>query len=191
MRYLFERFLKRSTRKVVAMLRQFWPSERVVPVVGPDGRNWQYITVTRDMVTAEYTVDIEPGSTEKVDKNIRVRQTIDAMAQLTPMVPYLQAQGYDLNMPELVRTYLKNTMFARNADKFLVQLPPPQPQPMPDQGMAEPGMEEQGGMMNPQAQQAMMAAPMPVNNNGGMPWDMSTANMGRMMSESLNGAGGM
>lgn len=183
MRYCFERLLRRSTNKVVQILRQFWGPERIVRITGESGTSWQFVQVTGDMVDADFEVDIEPGSTEKVDKNIRVRQTIDAMAQLVPLVPLLQQQGYDLNLPELVRLYLKNTEITKTPEKILTRFQ----QPM----MQDPMMGQQQGMigMDTQAQQAMLPAPDSVNNMNMQPWQTGPAQTGRMYSEAAYAGG--
>ncbi len=178
MRFLLERALIESTRKDVAMLRQFWGPKRIVPLVGDDGRVWEMVSLTQDLVTADYEVSIEPGSTERVDKNLRVRQTIDAMAQLVPLMPYLQQMGYTVNLPELIRTYLRNTEVFRNPDRVIVPLPPAPP---PPQQLTGPGGGNDAAA-TPMEAQAQTPAPTPVNNMGQMPWDTDPSQMGQMFS---------
>ena len=182
MRFPLDRFLRNSTRKLVGLLRQFWPASRVVPIVGDDGRIWDTLTVTRDIVQAEYEVDIEPGSTERIDRNIRIRQTIDSIRELAPIDPLLKQMGWQLNWPEIVKVYLKNTEIFRNPEKALIPLPPPQAQPMGGQPTPE-----QGGQMGGQAN--VVPFPGAVNNMGQMPQETEAGAQGRMMSEMM-GSGG-
>lgn len=182
MRFLFERALIRSARRDVMMLRQFWGPERVVPIVGPDGQIWAEARLTASDINAEYEIYLEPGSTERVDKNVRARQTIDAIAQLTPLIPILQQQGWTVNMVELVKAYLRNVDVVRNPERLLMPL---QPQPQPPPGPGEPPPPSGA----PPAAQPML--PTPVNNMDQMPTEGAGFDLGRMFSESLNGAGGM
>jgi hypothetical protein len=180
MRFLLERALVKSTRKDVSMLRQFWGPERVVPLVGDDGRVWQMVSLSQDLVAADYEVTIEPGSTERVDKSVRVRQTIDAMAQLVPLMPYLQQMGFTLNVPELVRTYLRNTEVFRNPERIIVQLPPMAPPPMQLEGP-----QGNDAPATPQEAQAQLPASTPVNNMNQMPWETDPAQIGQMFSQRI------
>jgi len=200
MRYLSERWIRRSAKRIMKLLAQFWTGEQVVALIGPDGRAFDYIRVDKELLAAEYDVDIESGSTERVDKAVRARQTIDAMAQLTPIVPFLNAQGYDINWPELVRQYIRNTDITRTPEKIIIQLPPPQPQPQqqPMMGQGQPGQgspqeqapgQPQGGNVVPfPAQmanqiQSQTPAPTTVNQMGQMPTETGPFQTGRMFSQ--------
>ncbi len=193
MRATVDRFLRNSTRKQVQLLRQYWPPERVTPIVGPDGRLWNMLQVTGDMVRAEYDVDIEPGSTERVDKRVRIRQTIDAIRELVPLIPYMQAQGWDLDMPELVKNYLQNTDVYSNPEKVV------KPYTNQLQGFIE-YLQSLGYNIDPQAIQAFLQnsqggatsgssvnkAPETVTNIGQMPTEGAPFQSGRALSEAQN-----
>lgn len=178
MRNKLDRMLRNSTRRVVDLLKQFWGPERVVPLVGPDGQSWSAFRIPQDMVQAAFDVDVEPGSTERIDKNVRIRQIIDSMQTLEPFVPYLQQQGYDLNWPEVIKDYLQATDVSRNPARWLVQLPPPQPQ-APDMG---------GGQMSGQPSTAYQLPPATAVNDGQMmPWDEDQGGYARTYSEAQTG----
>lgn len=178
MRTILDRFLRRSTKRIVSLLKQFWGAERVISLVGPDGQIWNNLSVPYDVITTPFDVDIEPGSTERIDKNVRIRQIIDAMQTLTPMVPYLQAAGHDLNWPEVVKDYLKATDVVRNPSRWLVQLPPPQPGASPQLGAES---------VSPQVTGAQLPPPTEINNMGEMPWDRDAGAYGRVFSEQGTG----
>lgn len=189
MRGKYEEFLRTNCRKTLAIIRQFWDINRIVPLFGPDGQLFEEVRVPRETLYAEFDVDIEANSTERVDSAVRKRQITEAMQTMAPYVPYLNAQGWDLNWPYLFRQYLKLTEFCRNPDKALIQLnPQPQPQQQaPAQqggGNVVPFPGQQGG----QPPESMMQAPQQVNGLGGIQQQGMPFDMQRMNSEA-NGAG--
>ncbi|MCC6798302.1 MAG: hypothetical protein IT366_24530 [Candidatus Hydrogenedentes bacterium] len=143
MRYFNDRALKGSARRLIVLLKTFWGTERVVPICGADGKLWEMVRIPREWVLAEYEVDIEPGSTERVDKVVRTRQIIDAMTQLAPWIPLLKEQGMTLFAPELISKYLQNTDVFRNSQRLLIPYQPPMVDangnPLPGQPSAQPG----------------------------------------------------
>jgi len=171
-------FLTRSTRKVIEILRQFWGEERVVPITGPEGSIWSMIKVPQNVVSAAFSVAIEPGSTAKTDRNIRVRQVIDAMQQLLPMEPQLNAKGYTLNAPELAKHFIKETGLAKNPDRFITLLPqqpmmPAETPPSVASASSAVGVE---GSQQPN-----------MNQMGQMPTETDAGQSGRMFSEAQPG----
>lgn len=183
MRWRYEEFLRTLCRKTFAIVRQFWDNNRVVPLVGPDGQLWNEVRVPRETLFAEFDVDIEANSTERVDSAVRKRQIIEAMQTLQPFVPFLNAQGWDLNWPYMIRNYLKLTEFSRNPDRALIQLPPPQPQPAQGQNVV-PFPGQQGG----QPPESMMQSPQQVNGMGQMQQQGMPFQMQRMNSEANGGS---
>jgi hypothetical protein len=187
MRGTFEDALRDSGKKDLKILRQFWGADRVVPIVGPDGMVWDQYRLQKAELD-EVDLDLEVGSTERVDKNVRARQTIDAMAQLPNLIPLLQQQGYMINAVELAKTYLRNTDVFKNSDRILIPLPPP-PQIDPNTGQpipqAQGGMMQEQGMMDP----SQMAGPASVNMMGQMMGQSEPSVVGRGLSEILSGGG--
>lgn len=172
MRRVLDRGLRRSTRKIVSMLKRFWGPERIIPLVGPDGQDWAMYAVSYDLVNSQYEVDIEPGSTERVDKNVRIRQMIDAMNTIGPYIQYLNAQGYDFDWSVLFKEFLEKTEVVRNAEKLIV--------PYGQAGMGAQMQQQQqmgGGGMGQQP------APMNVNNSGAMPWDNGGSEEGQVFKQ--------
>jgi len=131
-------FLRASTQCTIKMLRTFWGPERIVPMLTEDGQIAAQFPVSLDDANSEYEIDIEPGSTQRIDTGTRTRQVIDMMATLTPYVPYLQAQGFDVNWPELVKRMIKESGLFGQTENILVQLPPPQAQPQQGQPAGQP-----------------------------------------------------
>ncbi|MCC6155704.1 MAG: hypothetical protein IT367_18185 [Candidatus Hydrogenedentes bacterium] len=169
MRYANDRALKGSARRLIALLKNFWGTDRVVPICGADGQLWEMVRIPREWVMAEYEVDIEPGSTERVDKVVRTRQIIDAMTQLAPWIPLLKEQGMTLFAPELITKYLQNTDVFRNSQRLLIPYTPPMvdengnpitggtPVP-PSNGLQLPAATSEGPMDSmPQMQEAGLA----------------------------------
>ena len=175
MRYRFERSLVGSARRDMKTVRKYWGAERVVPIVGEDGMVWDMVRVSEDVVLSDYEVILEPGSTERVDKAVRTRQIIDAIGQLPPLREWLVTKGWDINIVELVKEYLKNTEVFRTVSKVLVPL-----QPM---GML-PTSESRRGKQGPQGQPGAAGA---VNGLGQMPQESGAGVAGRVLSEAFGG----
>ena len=139
MRYQVDRFLTGSTRKLVSLLRQFWKGQQVVPIVGEDGQIWDAI-VNEDVmrgVYGEYDVAIEPGSTERVDRNARMRQHIELMRELTNMKPHIETQGKTVDLARFAVDILRDSDVVKNPERYIIPL---QPQPV-----AQPAQPAQGG----------------------------------------------
>jgi len=178
MRYANDRALKGSARRVIALLKNFWGAERVVPICGEDGKLWEMLSIPREWVLAEYEVDIEPGSTERVDRVVRTRQIIDAIRELLPLNEAMKQQGWQVYLPELVKKYLHNTDVFRTSDRVLVPYTPPlvdeMGNPIPDAG------GNAGGMPGPESEGAF----------GSMPQLQDAGLTGRALSEGFGGGFG-
>lgn len=178
MRYRLERAIVDSDRKIMDILVEFWDSSKVIPMVGPDGANWEYLQVARQILPGGFEIDIEPGSTERIDKNVRNRQAIEMMRELIGLAPLLQAQQFDINWAELVKTMIKNTEIIRNPDRVLFRL---NPQPLP--GAPAPSSSaqtSQGGAFQ-------LPSPMGVSMTGQAPWESNAGVSGRANSEAMGG----
>lgn len=138
MRFKVDQMLRGSTRKIMALLRQFWTGQQVIPIVGENGQLWDVVvrdtnTVinpqTQEPVHGEYDVDIEPGSTERVDRNVRLRQGIELFREALNAQPFLQQQGKMLDLGELFKNILRDSDLVKNPDRILinVQQPPVAP----------------------------------------------------------------
>jgi hypothetical protein len=186
MRHQLELFLRSSVRKMLGVTRQYWGADRVVPLFGPDGQMFDEVRVPREVLFAEYDVQIQVNSTERVDDAVRRRQIIDATQVLIPIEDLLRAQGYSVNWPAFAREYMRTTQIFPNPDKALIQLPPPQPAAPPQQGAPNvvpfPGQQaQQVNSMTPSAQ--------PMNMNGQMQNQGAPFEMQRAMSEGNFGGG--
>lgn len=166
MQYQNTRFLRGSTRKLVAIIRKFWPIERIIPITGPDGQIFQLAHVTRDQVMSDFEVDIEPGSTERVDQSVQRRQIIDAIQQMVGMEPWMNRQGAGFNWIEVAKTFLKTLNLSTNPDKLILVTEPQQPQ--------QPG----NVLPFPQGQNATG-----INPSGQAPTELAGFESGRMLSE--------
>jgi len=171
MRGMLDDFLEESTRRIVALLRQFYTGQQVFPILGDDGNVWLQ-TVTQQTVNGEYDVAIEPGSTERVDRNARMRQSIELLQVLTPMNEAMMAQGKQLNFEEVLRQILSNSDIVKNPDNIIIPLPPPPPQPQ------QPQQPQQQG-----AVQGQQPAPADVNGLGQVVQEQQGFQNGRQFSE--------
>ena len=179
MRFSVDQFLRDSARKTVNLLRQFYGGEDVVPVVGPDGSTWN-MPITPRILRGEYDVDIEPGSTERVDRAARFRQSIELFREAAQANQLLMQQGSSIDLGELFKIILRDSEVVKNPDRIVTQL---QPAPMPQPGMlpqpgAGPSQSTGGG------------APMPglatVMPRGQMPQATGAFQNGRALSENMN-----
>lgn len=180
MRDQVDQMLRGSTRKIVALLRQFWTSEQIVPIVGPDGQTWD-VVVDKNTVAGEYDVDIESGSTERVDRNARMRQTIELLQTLGPMQQLLIAQGHAINFPELLKTMLRNTDVVKNPDRIIFALQPQQAVAGPQLaagGQVAGGQPSATGVVQTQSPQ-----PAPVNALDQLTTTTDAFATGRQLSE--------
>lgn len=191
MRHMLDRALRNSLRKVAKIIRGFYGPDRVVPIAGPGGAYWQFVQLSPMLLQADLDIDIEPGSTERIDKNVRVRQITEAMDRLMAMDPLLQQQGYIVNWAEMAKDFLKQTEVVKNPDKLIMQLPPMPPMMPPhggDMGGGAPMGPPPGqppGMATPPGFGNNMPAPTNVNNMGAgaMPWETNAAAMGNAFSQ--------
>lgn len=120
MRFVVDQMLRDSTRHIVSLMKQFWKSRDVIPVIGPDGELWD---LTGDQLNFEYDVDIEPGSTERVDRNARMRQSIELIQVLGAVAPLIEQQGGRLDIAEVLREVLQNNDIIKNPDRVLKSAP--------------------------------------------------------------------
>ena len=127
MRHEVDKMLRGSVRKMMGLLRQFWSADRVVPVVGPDGLIWDE-PVSKDTINGDYDIDIEPGSTERIDRAARFRQNLDLLQQLIPMQPLLVQQGKAIDFAELISRMLVESDVVKNPDRIIFPITPQQMQ---------------------------------------------------------------
>ena len=170
MRFAVDQFLRDSARKTVNLMRQFYSGEDIMPVVGPDGQAFN-ITIAPRVLKGEYDVDIEPGSTERVDRQARLRQSIELFREAVAANPALQQQGQMINLGELFKIILRDSEVVKNPDRIVVRLLP-QPQPL------LPGAPSPGG-----APSQSLAA---VNAQDRIPQSTGAFQNGRAYSESMN-----
>lgn len=169
MRFMVDQALRDSARKTVNLMRQFWDGDEVVPVVGPDGQSWNQ-PITPQLLRGEYDVDIEPGSTERVDRAARFRQSIELFREAAQANQFLMQQGETILLGELFKAVLRESEVVKNPDRVVVPLAP-QPMALP------PGQPQQG-------------APPPalanVTPQGQVPQSTGAFENGRAYSESMN-----
>lgn len=177
MRFCVDAFLRDSARKTVNLMRQFWDGEEVVPVVGPEGQTWNQ-PITPSTLRGEYDVDIEPGSTERVDRQARFRQLIELWRETVQASPFLQQQGYQVDLGEMFKILLRESDVVKNPDRIVVPAAPPPPMLPQQPGGVGPTQNVAGGAPNP--------ALATVNPQGGIPQSTQAFQSGRAFSESLN-----
>ena len=122
------------------------------------------------MLNGEYDVDIEPGSTERVDRQARFKQLIELWREAIAAQPVMQQLGFMINLPELFKSVLTEADVVKNPDRMLI---PIGPQPVQPQGQL-PGPQQQIG------QAPRLAA---VNAQDGIPQSTSAFVNGRQSSE--------
>lgn len=135
MRFCVDSFLRDSARKTVNLMRQFWDGDEVVPVVGEQGQTWN-LAITPGILRGEYDVDIEPGSTERVDRQARFRQSIELFREAAQANQLLMQQGQQIDLGELFKIILRDSEVVKNPDRIVLSM---QPQPVQPQGMGAPG----------------------------------------------------
>ena len=178
MRFAVDQALRDSARKTVNFMRQFYSGEDVVPVVGDNGRAFN-MAITPRILRGEYDVDIEPGSTERVDRQARFRQSIELFREAAQANQLLMQQGSQIDLGELFKTILRDSEVVKNPDR-IVQMLQPQPQPagmLPGPG-AGPSQNSAGGAPSPS-----LAT---VNAQGRIPQSTGAFQNGRAHSESMN-----
>lgn len=175
MKHVVDKFLRGSVRKMMGLLRQFWGSNRVIPVVGPDGAWWD-LPVSKETLNGDYDIDIEPGSTQRVDRAARFRQHLDLITILEKAQPLLIQQGKAVDFDELIRRLLVESDIIKNPDKIIFPI-------SPQQMMGAQGMGQQQ-LMGPGVQ----GQPANVNGLDQIPTDTQAFQDGRGFSES-QGAG--
>ena len=180
MRFCVDAALQNSARKTVGLIRQFYDSGMVIPVVGPEGQMWD-MPVTKSILNGEYDVDIEPGSTERVDRQARFRQLIELFRESVQAAPIMAQQGYGVNYSELFKSVLKEADVVKNPDRIVFRLQP----------ATQPGMAQGPGMLpDPRTQSASGGAPGPalsaVTPQDRVPQSTGAFQNGRAYSEARN-----
>lgn len=135
MRFVVDDMVRDVTRAVVRLMKTFWKNEDVIPIVGDGGAFWE---LSGKILNYEYDVDVEPGSTERVDRASRQRQSIDLLNTVLNAIPVLEQKGVNVQLNELVKLVLENSEIVKNA-----QLVIPDPGVVPAGGAAPipPGAE--------------------------------------------------
>lgn len=116
MRFVVDQMLRDSTRNIVSLMRQFWQSKDIIPIVGPEGQSWD---LSGQQLNFEYDADVEPGSTERIDRNARMRQSVELLQVLASIQPLMQQQGQQINLGEVVREVLQNNDIVKNPDRII------------------------------------------------------------------------
>lgn len=116
MRFIVDQMLRDSTRNIVSLMRQFWQGRDIIPIVGPEGQAWD---ITGGQLNFEYDADVEPGSTERIDRNARMRQSVELLQVAATMVPLMQQQGQQINLAELFKEVLQNNDIIKNPDRII------------------------------------------------------------------------
>lgn len=174
MRFRVDAALSGSARKTMALLRQFFRGEQVIPVVGPEGQQWNQ-QVTTQVLNGEFDVDIEPGSTERVDRQARFKQTIELFREALNAQQFLQAQGFQINLGELFKLILVEAEIVKNPDRIVIPFAP------------QPQLGVQGQLPSPQQQIAQTPGLSTVNAQDRIPQTTEAFGNGRASSE-LQGA---
>lgn len=192
MRFQVDRFLRGSTRKLVSLMRQFSDGEKIFAVVGPDGVVVDQV-INAQVINGEYDVDIEAGSTEKVNRNARMRQAIELAQVFVTFQPLLQQQGYAIDFSVFAKDILTNADWVKNPDRVIVpmqQLPPPTLQIPPEVLQMAMQIVQQQSQQNPQnqAQQInQLSAPAAVDGFGNVINVSPAFQQGRQLSEQAGG----
>lgn len=173
MRKRWDAALEGSAQRDLKSLQRWWGPERVIPLLGPDGQLWQLMRVPFWMMNSEYLLSMQPGSTERIDKAVRTRQIIDAMDRLERWMQWIQAQGYQLNVIELVKSFLRQTEVFRNPERLFMAVSPQGQLPAPNGAGGAPG--------------GMLPGATAVSGLGGMPQLQGAGLSGRTLSEMFGG----
>ena len=174
MRFQVDEALSGSARKTMALIRQFWRGEQVIPIVGDLGQTWN-MPVNQQVLNGEYDVDIEPGSTERVDRQARFKQRLELWRESVAAQPFLKEMGFMINLPELYKNLLVESDVVKNADRMIIPIGPQPAQPQPGQ--------PQGQLPGPQQQIAQAPALATVNAQDRIPQATSAFVNGRQSSE--------
>lgn len=167
----FEGHLEDVGEDLLRIMLQVWGEERIVKVVGDDPRLFFWINVERQRVLNNFTIKVNAGSTEKLDKATYRRQLIDLTPRILEIKQHIDndamrtMQGLppsEVNSQELLRLMLE-AFDPRLANKILRRRDPVallqrliQQHHMFARGMS-PELQEQLRlrMMPPEQQQAM------------------------------------
>ena len=168
-----------STRKIMTIQRQFWTGQQIMPIVGPSGEVWDF-PVDDTLINGEYDVDIETGSTERVDRNVRLKQGIELLQMLTQMQPALMQQGKIVDLADMTKRILAESEFVKNPDRVVYDIPPEQMQQM---AMAQQGQQPQGQGQPQQRNIQNVQRPAAVNNMGQVHGTRESDVRGRQLSE--------
>jgi hypothetical protein len=181
MRFCVDNFLREAARKTVNLMRQFWSGDEVVPVVGPEGSTWN-MPITPQILRGEYDVDIEPGSTERVDRQARFRQSIELLRESVQLNQVLMQQGQQIDLGELYKVILRDSDVVKNPSRIVVPVGQPMAQPQPMMGQGQPGVGPSQNMLGGPPPPALGV----VNDQGRMPQATDAFQNGRAYSESFN-----
>lgn len=152
MRFRVDAALSGSVRKTMSLMKQFWNGEQAVPVVGPEGQQWN-VPVTQKVLNGDYDADIEPGSTERVDRQARFKQLIELFREALNAQQFLAAQGQQINLGELFKLVLTEADVIKNPDRIVVPIEQPQMQPgLPGQPGAQQMIAQTPGLSTVNAQ---------------------------------------
>lgn len=74
---LVEEDTRNCARKMLQCIQAFADTDVVVKIAGPKGHFWH--KMTKDDIQGEYDLEIDPGSTTKVNDAVRKKQSVDLM----------------------------------------------------------------------------------------------------------------
>lgn len=173
MRFRVDAALSGSVRKTMSLIKQFWDGEQAVPVVGIDGQQWN-AQVTQQILNGDYDVDIEPGSTERVDRQARFKQLIEMFREGVAAQQFLNAQGLQINLGELFKLVLVEADVIKNPDRIVTQL-------------QQPAVPEQPGVPSPAQLIGQQPGLSTVNAQDRIPQATDAFLSGRQLSEAQGG----
>lgn len=123
----FEGHLEDVSEDLLRIMLQVWGEERIIKVVGDDPRLFFWIAVERQRVLNNFSIKVNAGSTEKLDKAAYRRQLIDLTPRILEIKQHIDndamrtMQGLppsEVNSQELLRLMLE-AFDPRLANKIL------------------------------------------------------------------------
>jgi len=153
---IIEKAIAAVGRRVVQICQQFVEGEQVARIVG-EQRAITWIKFDRETIQGEYDFEVEGGSTQPMNETARRQQAVSMLSALAPMI------GTVIDPMKMAVHVLQNGFGIKNAQEFLIQMPP---MGMPGAPPAGPGGPE-GAMGAPGGQPGMQDAPMGDNQSGG------------------------
>lgn len=154
---IIEKAIALVGRRVAQICQQFVEGEQVVRIVG-ENEAVEWLVFDRETIQGEFDFEVEGGSTQPMNETARRQQAVAMLNALAPLI------GTVIDPQKIAVHVLQNGFGVKNAQEFLMMMPPPMPGQDPNQ---PPGGPPQGGMGAPGGEPGMQPPPMGDNQSGG------------------------